>query len=28
ALGAVVAAEWVQNKRGFYSIADIFNFKD
>lgn len=28
ALGAVVAAEWLQNKRGFYSIADIFNFKD
>ena len=28
ALGAVVAAEWLQNKKGFYSIADIFNFKD
>ncbi len=28
ALGALVAAEWLQNKRGFYSIADIFNFKD
>lgn len=28
ALGAVIAAEWLQNKRGFYSIADIFNFKD
>ncbi len=28
ALGAVVAAEWLQSKRGFYSIADIFNFKD
>ena len=26
ALGAVVAAEWLQNKQGFYSIADIFNF--
>lgn len=28
ALGAVVAAEWLQNKKGFYNIADIFNFKD
>lgn len=28
ALGAVVAAEWLQNKKGFYSIADIFDFKD
>lgn len=28
ALGAVVAAEWLHNKKGFYSIADIFNFKD
>jgi len=28
ALGAVVAAEWLQDKKGFYSIADIFNFKD
>lgn len=27
ALGAVVAAEWLQDKKGFYSIADIFNFK-
>jgi 4-hydroxy-tetrahydrodipicolinate reductase len=27
ALGAVVAAEWLQNKQGFYNIADIFNFK-
>jgi len=27
ALGAVVAAEWLQNKKGFYNIADIFNFK-
>lgn len=26
ALGAVVAAEWLQNKQGFYNIADIFNF--
>lgn len=28
ALGAIVAAEWLQNKTGFYSVADIFNFKD
>ena len=27
ALGAVVAAEWLQDKQGFYNIADIFNFK-
>jgi len=27
ALGAVVAAEWLQNKQGFYNITDIFNFK-
>ncbi|MEE1945332.1 4-hydroxy-tetrahydrodipicolinate reductase [Pedobacter sp. KR3-3] len=27
ALGAVIAAEWLQDKKGFYSIADIFNFK-
>jgi 4-hydroxy-tetrahydrodipicolinate reductase len=27
ALGAVVAAEWLQHKQGFYNIADIFNFK-
>ncbi|WP_316751011.1 4-hydroxy-tetrahydrodipicolinate reductase [Pedobacter gandavensis] len=27
ALGAIVAAEWLQNKQGFYNIADIFNFK-
>jgi len=26
ALGAVVAAEWLQNKQGFYNISDIFNF--
>ncbi len=26
ALGAVVAAEWLQHKQGFYSIADVFNF--
>ncbi len=27
ALGAVVAAEWLQNKKGFYSVIDIFDFK-
>jgi 4-hydroxy-tetrahydrodipicolinate reductase len=27
ALGAVIAAEWLQNKQGFYNIADVFNFK-
>lgn len=27
ALGAVVAAEWLQDKQGFYNISDIFNFK-
>jgi 4-hydroxy-tetrahydrodipicolinate reductase len=26
ALGAVVAAEWLKDKQGFYNIADIFNF--
>lgn len=26
ALGALVAAEWLQNKQGFYNIADVFNF--
>jgi len=26
ALGAIVAAEWLQNKQGFYNISDIFNF--
>lgn len=26
ALGAVMAAEWLQNKQGFYHIADVFNF--
>jgi 4-hydroxy-tetrahydrodipicolinate reductase len=26
ALGAVVAAEWLQNKQGFYNIADVFDF--
>lgn len=27
ALGAVIAAEWLQDKQGFYNISDIFNFK-
>jgi len=27
ALGAVVAAEWLEDKQGFYNISDIFNFK-
>jgi 4-hydroxy-tetrahydrodipicolinate reductase len=27
ALGAVIAAEWLENKEGFYNIADVFNFK-
>ncbi len=27
ALGAVVTAEWLQNKQGFYNISDIFNLK-
>ncbi len=26
ALGAVIAAEWLEHKQGFYNIADIFNF--
>ncbi len=26
ALGAVVAAEWLQHKQGFYNIADVFKF--
>ncbi|MEJ5994530.1 4-hydroxy-tetrahydrodipicolinate reductase [Pedobacter sp. Du54] len=26
ALGAVIAAEWLENKQGFYSVADVFNF--
>ena len=24
ALGAVIAAEWIQGKKGFYNFADIF----
>ncbi len=27
ALGAIVAAEWLKDKHGFYSIADMFDFK-
>ncbi len=26
ALGAVLAAEWISNKKGFYSVQDMFNF--
>jgi 4-hydroxy-tetrahydrodipicolinate reductase len=26
ALGAVMAAEWIQNKKGFYSVEDMFDF--
>ncbi|MBK0377679.1 4-hydroxy-tetrahydrodipicolinate reductase [Mucilaginibacter segetis] len=26
ALGAVLAAEWIQDKKGFYSVEDMFNF--
>ncbi|MBY0244848.1 MAG: 4-hydroxy-tetrahydrodipicolinate reductase [Sphingobacteriaceae bacterium] len=28
ALGAVIAAEWLHNKKGFFSVADVFNFKN
>jgi len=27
ALGAVLAAEWIQGKKGFYSVTDMFDFK-
>ncbi|MBI1835719.1 MAG: 4-hydroxy-tetrahydrodipicolinate reductase [Flavobacteriia bacterium] len=27
ALGAVIAAEWLQNKKGVYSMKDVLNFK-
>ncbi|MDB4905043.1 MAG: 4-hydroxy-tetrahydrodipicolinate reductase [Mucilaginibacter sp.] len=27
ALGAVMAAEWIQNKKGFHSVEDMFDFK-
>ncbi|MEY3678674.1 MAG: 4-hydroxy-tetrahydrodipicolinate reductase [Bacteroidota bacterium] len=27
ALGAILAAEWLEGKRGFYSINDLFDFK-
>jgi 4-hydroxy-tetrahydrodipicolinate reductase len=26
ALGAVLAAEWIQNRKGFYSVQDMFDF--
>ena len=26
ALGAVIAAEWLADKQGFYSVADVFDF--
>jgi len=28
ALGAVVAAEWLHGKKGFYSVADVFKFEE
>ncbi|MGY4538424.1 4-hydroxy-tetrahydrodipicolinate reductase [Mucilaginibacter sp. UYNi724] len=28
ALGAVLAAEWVQDKKGFYSVEDMFDFNN
>lgn len=28
ALGAVMAAEWIQNKEGFYSVEDMFDFNN
>lgn len=27
ALGAVLAAEWIQDKKGFYSVEDMFDFE-
>lgn len=27
ALGAVLAAEWIKDKKGFYSVADMFNLE-
>lgn len=27
ALGAILAAEWLEGKKGFYTIADMFDFK-
>jgi 4-hydroxy-tetrahydrodipicolinate reductase len=26
ALGAVLAAEWIKDKKGFYSVQDMFEF--
>ena len=28
ALGAVVAAEWLLGKKGFYQVTDIFDFNN
>lgn len=28
ALGALVAAEWLKNKQGFYNVADVFKFNN
>lgn len=28
ALGAIIAAEWLQNKKGFYSVTDMFAFEN
>lgn len=28
ALGALVAAEWLQNRQGFYNVADVFKFNN
>ncbi len=28
ALGAVLAAEWLQKRKGFYSVSDMFDFDD
>ncbi len=27
ALGALIAAEWLEKKQGFFSVADVFNFE-
>jgi 4-hydroxy-tetrahydrodipicolinate reductase len=27
ALGAVLAAEWLKGKNGFYSVKDMYDFK-
>jgi 4-hydroxy-tetrahydrodipicolinate reductase len=28
ALGAVLAAEWIKDKKGFYSVEDMFDFNN